>query len=334
MATTVNAAFAQFLRDIVNLDPEVTKTARTSRDWLMEQVHGFPSGSDDFPYLYSEMDIFFGSFARNTKIRELNDIDVMVAFAAYGAYYTEFGRQLQITVPQSNGRLYGLCTDGTSTLNSRRVINAIITALNGVPQYEKAEVNRRAEAATLKLKSYAWNFDVVPCFFTVPDAQGKTYYIIPDGVGHWKKTDPRRDRDVLAAVNEHFGGKLLNIIRLMKFWNQRHTTPAMPAYLLETMIVTLYRDLHTVASDYVDLEIPQLLSEIADCVLGPVYDLKGIQGDLNDLSWEDKVKIHVRAKMDHSLAVEARSTEQKGDQKGSISKWGEIFGPQFPSFGE
>jgi len=31
----------------------------------------------------------FGSFARRTKIRELDDIDLMKCLSAQGAYYTE-----------------------------------------------------------------------------------------------------------------------------------------------------------------------------------------------------------------------------------------------------
>ena len=41
MAKTVNQAFEIFLRDVVNLDPDVTKAARRSRDNLMENIAGF-----------------------------------------------------------------------------------------------------------------------------------------------------------------------------------------------------------------------------------------------------------------------------------------------------
>lgn len=35
MATTVNAAFKEFMKDIVNLDPDVVSAARISRDNLL-----------------------------------------------------------------------------------------------------------------------------------------------------------------------------------------------------------------------------------------------------------------------------------------------------------
>ena len=37
MAKTVNAAFEEFLEDYVNLDPQDTKKARSSRNWLIEE---------------------------------------------------------------------------------------------------------------------------------------------------------------------------------------------------------------------------------------------------------------------------------------------------------
>ncbi len=42
MVKTVNEAFNIFLNDYVNLDMVETQRARTSRDWLLAQIHLFP----------------------------------------------------------------------------------------------------------------------------------------------------------------------------------------------------------------------------------------------------------------------------------------------------
>lgn len=68
MATTVMQAFNEFLNEIVNVDSDVSKTARSSRDWLLGQISKFKEKEDTFPKLYSGIDIHFGSFARKTKI--------------------------------------------------------------------------------------------------------------------------------------------------------------------------------------------------------------------------------------------------------------------------
>jgi hypothetical protein len=140
MVQTVNKAFSIFLRDNVNLDSDKTQRARSSRDWLLSQIHLFPSKDLSFPRLYSEKDIFFGSFARRTKKRELDDIDMMIALSAEGGIYHEFTNKIEIYVSESAYKLKALCFDNTNTLSSRKVINKFISLLNQVPQYEKAEI--------------------------------------------------------------------------------------------------------------------------------------------------------------------------------------------------
>ena len=86
MATTVNNAFDEFMKDIVNLDPDVVSKARESRDNLLENIAEFDN-EDGFFDLYEGYNVHFGSFARKTKCRELDDIDLMIGIAANGATY-------------------------------------------------------------------------------------------------------------------------------------------------------------------------------------------------------------------------------------------------------
>lgn len=169
MAQTVNAAFDEFLKDYVNLDIEDTAKARNSRDWLIEeQIHSFPYKDLYFPRLYSEKDIYFGSFARRTKKRPLDDIDIMIALSAEGSTYYEYSNGvIEMYVPDFAYKLKMLCNDGTNTLNSRKILNKFKYLLSKVPQYQEADIKTNLEAVTLKLKSYTWNFDIVPCFLPI-----------------------------------------------------------------------------------------------------------------------------------------------------------------------
>ena len=326
VATSVISAFKEFQRDSVNLDSDQTKIARASRDWLVDQIHSFPSSELTFPYLYSEYDIFFGSFARRTQIREIDDIDIMICLHAEGSSYVGDTTDIKVTVSQTASRLPALCDDGTRTLNSRKVINKFISQLSSVPQYKKADVGRNLEAATLELRSYTWNFDIVPCFITAPDVLGRTFYLIPDGYGNWKKTDPRKDRDRVSQVNQTQSGNVLDVIRITKYWNNRPTIPSIPSYLLETMIIDHYEGRSAAStSAFVDLEIPTVLQYIMNHIFAVVNDSKGIQGNINTVSTDDQKKIYVRAYLDHQKAVDARTLEQQHDEKGSIAKWTEFW---------
>lgn len=337
MALTVDTAFSQFLKDTVNLDSEETKMARSSRDWLVnDNIHCFPDRIEDFPRLYSEKDIYFGSFARRTKTTPLDDIDIMIGLSADGATYgARLGGGISITVPESAKNLRKLCHDGDSYLNSRLLINKFVSALKTVPQYYKAEIKRNQEAATLNLKSYAWTFDIVPSFFTCKEYDGRNYYLIPDGGGHWKKTDPRKDRDRVTSVNRAHDGNVLNPIRIMKYWNRRPTMLCMSSYLMENMVLDVYDQISisTKATQYVDLEVAKLLGEIQTRIMNSVYDPKEIQGNINSLTYEERLKISRRAGSDRQKAVEASRLEGNGDHKGAIGLWREIFGDKFPTYG-
>lgn len=195
MATTAISAFNEFLKDKVNLDPEDTKRARASRDWLVDRIHEFPSKDNSFPLFYQDKDIFFGSFARKTKKRELDDLDIMICLNGKDGCYNEHSDHIEITVTNMATTLKTLCNDDSNKLNSRKVINKFISMLDKIPQYKNSQMKRNQEAAVLNLNSYTWSFDIVPCFFTTEDLLKRTYYLIPDGNGNWKKTDPRIDRD-------------------------------------------------------------------------------------------------------------------------------------------
>lgn len=330
-ARTVSAAFTEFLREMVNLDPSDSAKARNSRDWLLTQIHGFPDKHSDFPLLYTARDIAFGSFARKTKIRELDDVDLISCLSGDGSYYTEYGDELRITVPNALSRLRGLCFDGSTTLNSRKVINRFVRALNDVPQYENA-ASRNGEAAVLELKSYPWNFDAVPGFFTAPTIFGRTYYVIPNGQGHWKKTDPRLDRDRVSRVNQAHDQNVLNVIRALKYWNRRPTMPSVGSYLLECMLVDHY-EARSEKALTIQWEVYKALEHVRSAVNLPVQDPKGIQGDINNLDLLERLKISKRAEQDSNKALAALVHEVNGEPEKAINLWAEVFGSEFPTYG-
>lgn len=332
MAKTVIEAFNKFMVDTVNLDPDQTTKARGSRDWLVGQIGTFPTDDNEFPSIYTEKNIFYGSFSRSTKKRPLDDIDIMVCLKADGCTYIEQTDKIEITVPETASRFREYVNDETSILNSRKLINEFVAKLADVPQYKKAEIKRNLEAATLNLQTYDWVFDIVPCFFTKEDNYNRTYYIIPDGSGNWKKTDPRVDSERLSRLNKAHEGNLLNVIRAVKYWNTRPTMPTMGSYLLENLILDYYSEQTEVASKYVDIEIKKVLIEIHRRVYNSVNDPKNIQGNLNNLSTEDKKKISERAYQDYSKAFDARKLEDAKNYKDSINKWIEIFGDKFPTY--
>lgn len=107
MVNTVSNAFSEFTKNIVNLDAKVTYTARKSRDNLIEGINNF-DGENDFFSVYQEKNLKFGSFARRTKIRELDDIDLMICLSAEGTR----------TYEENTGCIYLMVMIVTKKINS------------------------------------------------------------------------------------------------------------------------------------------------------------------------------------------------------------------------
>lgn len=332
MATTVNSAFYEFMRDTVNLDSGVVSAARASRDNLLDNIAEF-SEQNGFFTLCSDYNVHFGSFARKTKCRELDDVDLMIGLSANGATYCS-------SDPWDNVRIYANtndsaqkeCTNADGTLNSTKVANKFKKKLEGVREYSRSDVRRNGEAVVLNLKSKVWSFDIVPCFRTTTESNGRDYYLIPNGRGTWMKTDPRKDRERISSTNQGKNGRLLELIRLVKKWNKVKNAKTIPSYLLETMMVN-YAESVAELDSCIDFRFKNALRYIADNILGFVYDMKEIQGNINLLSFSDRFTLQAKAQADYEKACEAWGHESVNNQKQAIKKWGEIFGRDFPEYG-
>ncbi len=333
MARTAVAAIDQLLRDTINLESADVTAARNSRDWLLQQINGWPAKYPDFPPLYPDINRHYGSFARRTKIRELDDIDLMIGLKGMGTTYTtDAGGVVKLQVPDDIA-LRQLCHDGTNELNSRKVVNAFVARLKEIPQYQSAEIKRNEAAAVLNLSSYTWSFDIVPSFMTSAEWDGRTYYIIPDGRGHWMKTDPRIDRERTERINKQHGGNLWNVMRLIKFWNKRRSVTTMQSYLLECIVLGFYESQWNQASARPEVEVPRVLRHISHTVLANFDDPKNIQGNINGLSWEERERISSTASS-HAKDGDAALNEQaKGNEQAAIRLWREVFGTDLPAYG-
>ncbi|RAR75606.1 SMODS domain-containing nucleotidyltransferase [Flavobacterium aciduliphilum] len=327
MAKTVNTAFNEFNKDVVNLDIDRTNKANSSRDWLFGQLNNLDSKDDlDFPFKYEDKHIKFGSFARKTKIRELDDVDIMFCLTANGATYLKKFNTYTIHTSNAGYRLKNLSDN--YILNSRKVVNKLKSSLSKIEHYKSADLHSRGEAATLNLQSYEWVFDIVPCFYT-----DTNLYLIPDGNGNWKSTDPRIDQELITNTNQNYNGRLLQLIRTLKYWNRHHSSHTISSYLFEQIVIN-YTNSRTELSQWIDFDIRDFYNYLALSIYSAVNDPKGIQGNLNTLTYDQKKSISDKSSWAYSKAKEATNAEtNEKDQEKAMNKWGEIFGSKFPTYG-
>ncbi|MBL1269452.1 nucleotidyltransferase [Vreelandella titanicae] len=333
MAKTVNSAFKEFMKNTVNLDPNDTAAARDDRNKLRDRIHALEEKVYRFPRLATDDDIDFGSFARRTKKRPLDDVDMLFCLHADGCTFTDVGiTGIDIDVNNSSSNLNDY-KNAEGKLSSIKVLNKFKSSAAELYQYRSADLNRRQESVVLKLNGKDWRFDIVPCFITT-EVNSSNFYLIPDGNGKWKKTDPRIDQKRITENNKHHEGNLLSIVRLAKYWNSRATMPSIGSYLLENMVINCFANSSPI-TNFMDLNIVRVLDYMQVAIFNDVYDPKGFYGNLNELSDEDKRKVSERAILDLARARHARELEDhspSGSHKECINKWREVFGPEFPIY--
>ena len=345
MANSVNGAFNEFLKNEVNIESVDSDNAKKSRDYLLNQIHIIASNGGFVP-LATSFDVSFGSFSRKTKITPLDDIDVIIGLNGNGG--SMFKQKwdnviVEIDRNSTNLALKNLCDkDYTNKyiLNSNKVKNKLLSELKKIPNYSKAELHARGEAVTLNLKSYSWNFDVVPAFYYTDETTKKGYYLIPNGNGNWKITNPKFEQDRVSKLNVRFNNTVLTTIRLLKYWNRRGKMPNFTSYVLETIALDYFDQAnHSIIGndnknyDYPDMHFSGALEYISAHIMMPIRDTKGIQNDINDLEINERVSIFRRAKSDYEKSRNAINAELKEkNYKKSISIWREIFGERFPKY--
>lgn len=329
MAKSVNQAFDEFNKAVVNLIKANTDNARSSRDWLITQLLAFPANVEEFPKDYSEKHIKFGSFARNTKIRPLDDIDLMYCLGGGNAYYKvdDYDNNIfYIHTENATENLKKLSNDDY-ILNSIKVVNKLVKALESVPQYSNADKKRNQEAAILNLASYSWSYDIVPCFYTV-----NNFYLIPDGNGNWKASNPLKDQENIKETNTNFGGKVFQLVRTLKYWNANFTSPKLGSYLFEVIVLNFVKSKGN-QNDYNDINIKDFFYYLYSNIRYDVQDPKGIQGNINYLTREQRDRISNKAKSCYNTAKIAIDFEiEKKNQQKAIENWKIIFGDKFPSY--
>jgi len=329
MAINIDEAFLEFERVYTTLTPEQSKLAVKSTENLIANVNRF-NGNQDFIGLKSDLNLTFGSFARETKIPVLDDIDLVIGINGNGCFHSfnDSWNDKKITAKWWPSEL---CHDGTPYLNSRKVINRFVKKLNQVDDYKKADISRNQQACTLELSSYPWSFDIVPAFRTTPyGVDGKTCYMIPNGKGNWMMTDPRIDQiRINNCVAEH-GETALRVIRLVKYWQKNNAMPEMPSYLIEKIAIDYF---NTIVPSFPGISqkiLPGLLQYLAETIMGPVQDAAEIEPELNHILPEERSQIAQMAGEHANLAFEARMLEMSKEYEACSNVWQQIFGSSFP----
>lgn len=345
MVKSVEKAFDIFFENQIYLPKNINYIAKNSRKFLIDQIH-LLSSQCDFVKLSSEFDLSFGSFARKTKITPLDDIDIIIGIDGTSTFCFEKAWNnmvIEYVKIHKNNMLERVCdtiikeNEIKHFINSTKLKNRLVSALKKIPQYERADIHGKGETVTLKLNCYEWTFDIVLAFkCTDGDSE---YYLIPNGKGGWKKTNPKIEHERLLSLNKRFNGKVIQLIRLVKYWNKNGKMPTITSFVLETIVLDYFsKSKHSWKGknetiDIVYMHFKWFLYYLSINIFKEIKDSKGIQGNLNYLRKYERLKIANRALEDFNKAKKA-IVEQIYNKniKKSINLWREIFGKEFPQY--
>ena len=344
MPTNVNDAFNAFINEIIAISPNQKDTAKASKSYLFDQVDKLAEDGN-IPTIVRGKHLQFGSFYRGTKNTPLDDIDVIVCYHALNSVSMNENSwdNIKLIVNGNDKHLLSLCDkkykpysygEYEYELNSNKVKNNLLSNLQKIENYGKAELHARGEAVTLSLKSYDWTFDIVPAFHY--EKNNETIYVIPNGNGKWKKTNPKKEMERVKENDKLFYNMPSKVIRLVKYWNKRGKMPTITSYVLETAVLDFFDTLMIPKEDqrlWPDLLFRDALKYISNNISKPINDSKGIEGNINNLSYMERFKIQERAGNDYRKACNAIKAElEEKDMKKSINVWRDIFGDEFPAY--
>lgn len=330
MSRTVSSTFNLYRSTVVDLEAGDSASARNSRDYLVDQIIRIASTVNDFPRLYHDnLYLPFGSFARKTKFRPLDDVDILQLIYGYsGTAIWCAPNTYDVRIYDQEAPLWKLTDNGL--VNSTRVLNKFKIELQDVPNYNGTEINRRGEAVVVDLSSYDWSFDVVPGFAVSDGYGGIDYYMIPNGNGKWKRTDPRKDQDFITRVNQYHNCHILPLIRVMKYWNEHNGyAPTIGSYHLETMLLNGF-EYNTPLTD-VKSGIITAFKILQSSIHITCNDPKGLDSPLDgDLDFADRITFSLAAgKMAERLSG-ALISEILGLHEDAIKIWQKVL-PDFPN---
>ena len=338
---SIDTAFENFLRDSINIAKNIRSTASTSQNHLRQFLAGENARDGTFPVVLSENDKDFigGSFARQTKIYPLDDIDIYVPLDGYGLQWFEYGMPQPITIVSDddiwfNPLLYPRWMNG-SYVSSQKLINGFARALNR--HYpDQTQVKKNGQAVTIRMSygetedGLGLGFDVVPCFSMKPQNGDSAFYTIPSGSDGWIRTNPRLDNKVADWLNQQTDKTYRKTVKLIKYWNQAKLNGALNSYYIEMAIAReciAKINKHEPVS-HVSFSVALGFWAVNEAVKKGDQQAFITKAPPIEPGTSDFGKLSI-LRTASATAVEAWNHELQGESVESMKKWKRLFGNQF-----
>jgi len=188
-------------------------------------------------------------------------------------------------------------------------------------------VRRNGQAVTLYYDTWP-NVDIVPVSRT-DDGSNVLHYNVPDmNQGIWLSSKPKRHAQNIAERVRTFGPEFRRVIRIIKWWNQQHSS-YLQSYHLEVMALSSLNG----SFDSYPWAVFTVFDRACELVKSPLsYEGSYVDGYLTQSDRAEALK-RLETARDKSRDAWYATHGSNDDHKKAIELWRQIFGDRFPSYG-
>ena len=236
------SALNKYLREVIALSRKDISSAVSSRDWFIQRVKTVIESRKNEPNLYSDNPFFvYGSYAKGTKVSDLDEFDVMVVIDSNGGSFSRGEGSIGTGLgkaspnPKYQSKFYKSDESGVSPSRILNWLKGIVKEITDSFGGEAPERNGQAVTAVIKSKNLS--IDLVPGGVFSRLSDGKIFYNIPRGDkdNGWIVTSPDDDIDLLERASKN-RDNFKNVIRLGKRLKDKYNF-LIPSFAIETSAI-------------------------------------------------------------------------------------------------
>jgi hypothetical protein len=247
---SISQSFEDLLTGSINIPEGIRSAASASHQHLRKFLQDECQRDQGFPPVLQSADSDFlgGSFARHTKTRPLDDIDIYLPLDGANLLYIMQNAVLPYTV-QTDGLLSNpLLTPRWANgqfVSSAKLIEGFSAVLKR--RFPQTNVKPGGQAVSIQMThgqssiSDGLGYDIVPCFSLTPQLQNdRPFYLMPDGCGGWIRTNPRADAVVADILQDNHNHLFRKVVKLLKYWNTEQLGGTLSSYFVELSVARVY----------------------------------------------------------------------------------------------
>jgi hypothetical protein len=238
----VDAAIHKYIETDIALGAKDISACAASREWFLTRLKNEIVSTSAGPQLYTaERFIRFGSYFKGTKVRDVDEFDILVVIDSNTGYFHSGGRTLgsgqgsEFPNHKYDERFFKPDGSGVSPAKMLEWLRLVVARI--VDSFGGEAPIRDGQAITARIASRDLAIDLVPAGVFEHANNGTVFYNIPKGnaADGWTLTSPRGDIEILNRVAD---GKadFRNVIRIAKRVRDTYGIK-LPSFAIETAIV-------------------------------------------------------------------------------------------------